>query len=422
MDAEKALITRIVETRSIREVLTSKVVSSMFTDPGNRDVYDWVLARYDRYGRVPSAKLLASTFPDYELEEDVQDDFSLLVASVKEKRLYTDLQLSVKEIATSARGNPHDALEVLKRCASDLAVKFSETGTLDLSKSKESVLKDYRTLCRRKGMLGVPWPWPRMNRSTRGIQRSSYYAIYGDPGTMKTFLLVYIAAYAHKNHDQRVLFITQEMPAEDIRERWAVIRAGIDYEDFQDGRLSKKELRRLEQELDLAAEEESFIVEELDTNGKTAITTIQALAQEHHASLVCIDGLGDLSSNAEWGSWWEVNRGIKGMAKKLRVPVVGTHHTNRDKRKKPKKYDPTADEDASDIALGEALFRYADGLFHVIRTPQHKENEELSIKSKKVRKGKACWFTINARPCQDFSQKREDDAEEFVADDEDESI
>lgn len=420
-DPEKALITRVVETKDVRTAVRNKIVPKVFADPENRDVWDWVLDRYDQHGKCPSLKLLQANFPDFE-EEDSDDDLDLLIQHVKEKRLYADLQESVKKVAQEARDDATEALRVFKMEAADLSVRYSNTDTLDLVQSADKIAKLYKRFKRKKGMLGIPWPWARVNKATLGMCRKEFYAFYGDPGTMKTWLLIFILAFAHQHHGARPILFTQEMPAESIMLRWAAYRACVEYESFRHGRLSRKEERRFFKMLETIQEDDSFVVEELDANGAAALTEIQAKAQEHGANIIGIDGLGDLPSDSEWGSWRDTCKGLKAIARRLDTRVVGTHHTNRDKRKKPKKYDATQDDDATDVALGEALFRYTDGLFHVIRTPQNKENDELGIKSKKVREGKPCTILLNARPAVDFSQKvtlNEDGEEEGWEEDDD---
>lgn len=416
-DAEKALITLVVESRDMRLPLREKITTSFFSDSANRKVWSWLVERYGSHEKVPSLDLLRTHFPSFR-PVDTDDDLGLVIATVKEKRLYADLQTSAQKIAVAARGDVSDALRVLKAEAGELSIKYGGTGGLELTQSADAVKRQYRIMKRRKGMLGIPFPWDAMNKATRGARRSAYYALYGDPGTMKTWLLIYIMHFMHSVHDQRPILFVGEMPPEDIMVRWASLRAGVDYGSFLDGALSKKEEKRLNSEMDQIHEGEAFLVEEMDSSGQEALVEIQAKASEHGATVIGIDGLGDLSANSEWGSWWDVNKGIKGIAKRLKVPVIGTHHTNRDNRKKSTKGQNAQDQssDASDVALGEALFRYTDGLFRVYRTPQMADVEEIGVISKKVREGKPCHFTVNARPAIDFDQCRAEGEEPSFAD------
>jgi replicative DNA helicase len=409
-DPERALLTRVVDTRDIRKVINGKVTAEFFGDPDNREVFEWLTGRFDKFGKVPSLQLLQDHFPDFKAEE-VEDDVELIVESVREKKLYADLQVAVKKIATEARGDVFEALQTLKQEASNLSVSYSGVGTLDLTKSAGAMRKKYRALKKGQGMLGVPFPWPRMNRATRGMKKGGFTAFYGDPGTMKTWLLLYVLFTAWKAGHKVILF-TQEMPAEDMMMRFAAMMACVSYDDFQNGKLSVKEEKRFELELSRLEEGDSFIVEELDSTGSAGLTEVQAKIQEHDAAVAGIDGLGDMCSNSEWGSWWEICKGVKGIARRNKIHIVGVHHTNRTKKDKPKKYNAEEDEDASDVALGEALFRYTDSLFHIVRTPQHKDHEELAFRSKKVREGKPCTFTTHAIPVLDFSEKRSDEEDQ----------
>ena len=402
-DIESALISKVLETGDIKEAIQRKVTSNTFIDDeNNRLIWEWVMSRYDRHGKVPSITLLQNKFPDF-TPEDTDDSLVEIIGSVKEKRLYADLQVAIKEIAIEAKGgDPSEALEILKSKAAELTVSYSDGNAIDVTKDGKEILRQYQVFKKKKGKLGMPWPWRRMNKATKGLRNGSLNVMYGPPGTLKTWLLIFIADFVHQFGGRPVLF-TFEMPRADIRTRWAALRLGCDWDAYQSGRLTAKEEARLNELIEEFDEEPPFIVDEIESVGQAALLELKSKIKEHNANIAFIDGLAFLADDEEWTSWGPLIKGLKKMALSLLIPVVCSHHTNLNAKTKGK---VTVDQgETGDVAYGGAVFRYSDTLTRVARPPIHRENGEVKLVARKVREGLECALVVNAIPAVSFAQK-----------------
>lgn len=405
---ERALITKIVEDGDMHSVAKAHVTEEFFAVPEMREVFSWLTSQYERFGRVPSMDVLKDEFIDFD-PEHVSDDMELLIHRVKGRKLYADLQAMMTKATQLSREDPEKALESMYDAVSRLSIEHSSTEDIDVSKAADDVWQAYLEAKELKGVLGLPYPWERVNKATRGIQPAQFVAIYGPSGVMKTWLLIYISYFVAVQTKKPVIFVTFEMPAEDILHRLAAIHAGLDYEEFQDGGLSRHDEKKFRKSLKRMRRLPFYIVE-LEETGQAAIVSLQAKIEEYNAALLCIDGLSFLVEDNEWGSFSDITKGLKAFAKSKkrnpnRTPILATHHANRNRKKTAAKSVET-----DDVALGDTLHRFCDVLFRLDRQQEHVENEEIVLVSKKVRNGKGVSITVNAKPAYDFAQKFVDDA------------
>lgn len=399
-DPEKALIAKVLETQDLRTVVHHKIGDGHIVDDDVREQLGWMKGFFEDYGKVPSLTLLQEQFPDYE-PEDADDDLGAIIAVIKEKKLYADLQTVVKQIAAESRESAQEGLTVLKRAAADLSVEFSEGKSEDMTKMGREVRRHYNRLKKSKGLLGYPWPWKALNTWTRGIRRGTFNLFYGPEGTFKTFYLLVIGNHVHQTRGIRPLIISPEMTTEEIRYRWAAIRTRINYDRFQDGALLPKEERRFFRELKELEKDPPFWVHEIDADdSKEALIEIAAKAEETDAQLVLCDSISMIIDDEDWKPFMSFCKGLKKVAKKTRVPYVAAHHTNRAGRGAGKDA-----SDSKDMALG-MVGRILDVNVRLVRTPQNRENEEVMAILRKAREGKdAQKVMLHAKPAKDFSQK-----------------
>jgi len=419
-DKERAILTKIIESGDINYVVRNRMTHEHFTQDDHRTVFKFLVSSYEQYGTVPSLALVRDVYPDFHPEE-TDDAAELIIGTVKQRKLYEDLTKSLSTIAATVRADPEGALRRLQTDAAVLSLENASSEEEDATAAHQQVKAAYERSKKLKGLLGYAWPWERLNAATRGIRKGQFIGLYGPGGTMKTWLLTYIAHYMHFTFEKRPIFFTYEMPVEDIRYRWAALRAGINYERFQDGHLTPDEEAKLYKTLEELAEEEvPFIITELESSGQAALTEIRAKAQQHRADVILIDGLSFLTDSVgEWSSFAEVTRGLKTMARRTRIPIIATHHANRQRGKVK-----AEDNETSDVAFGDALSRDVDVLLRIVRTPQHEEADELMIAIKKVREGKRCSFILHAKPAENFSQKFGDVVEALpqVSEDEEDGL
>lgn len=395
-DVDKALVTKVLEESEIGALVKNKVTPDYLIDDDTRSIFEWVLDQYEEHGKVPSLGLVQEQFPDFEAE-NTEDSLEMVLDTLRDRRLYAELQKEMKTIASEARDDPAMGLKALQKAASALSNQFAVGNLEDVTQSAALVLRQYKLLEVNRGLLGLPWPWERLNQSTRGVRKGSFSTIYGPPGVYKTWLLIVVGDFAHQEVGAKPIFFTYEMPLEDVRFRWACWRARVDYERVQTGDLTKKEKARLERTLKSLKGEEPFVIAELETSGEGSLIEIQSKTKDHGCNLILLDGLAFGAGDLEWVPWDKFLRGVKTMARKTRIPIVATHHTNL-----TRKTVKATDSDATDVAYGDSLLRHTDNLIRLWQTKQMEEVEEIGLVTKKVREGKKCTFYIKARPAVTF--------------------
>lgn len=401
-DVEAALITKILELDDARTPVRQKVMPDFFADEDLREVYRWLLVFYQKYGRVPSLSLLQD---EYDFEPvDTDDDLLILIDRIKEKKVYSDIQRAVAEVVESTRSNPREGLQVLKAKASSLAAIHSEADDLDLSRCGDDIRVEYERLKSQEGTLGIPFPWDRLNRATLGMHDGELIAFYARPKCMKTWVALYTAYFIHKNFDKVPVFFTKEMPPEQIRRRYAAMACGVDYTAFREGRLTEMEEIRFYDMVDELEERPPFLITTIEGTGPAALTEVKAKCEEYGADVAVVDGLYFMAEDPSWRAFTVITRGLKELARTMKIPVVGTTQANRSA-------DRTRGQTVNEVAFGDSLACDVDLLIRIIREGQHRENDELLMTLPALRESKGCTFTIHAIPATNFSQKYTADGE-----------
>jgi replicative DNA helicase len=378
-------------------VIRQRVTAQFFADPEQRAVFSWIVNHYQKYGSVPSLVLLKEEFDDYE-PLDTDDDILMLVDKVKERKLYSDIQAALVSIVEETRSNPRDGLNILKARASSLAAVHSDSFDLDLSQATDEIRNEYERLKEGGGTVGIPYPWERLNQATLGMHDGELIGIYARPKCMKTWISLFMAENIHSTWGKVPVFFTKEMPPEQIRRRWAAMRAKLNYSAFREGKLTEAEEKRFYEMLEQIRDEPPFLVTTIDGTGYAALTEVKAKCEEYNADFAIVDGLYFLAEDPSWKAFSVVTRGLKDIARSLKIPMIATTQANRGAEK-------TRGQGTTEVAFGDSLAQDVDVLIRLIREGQHRENDEVMITLPALRESKGCTFTIHAMPAENFTQK-----------------
>jgi replicative DNA helicase len=237
IDVERALLTKIVRESGIKDVVKAHVTKKFFFDLDNREVFVWLVQQYTKHGVSPTMGILQDEFPSFKPLKS-KNPVSILVAKLKSKKLYLDLQAELRKIAMAGRDDPQEGLDLLRKAAMSLSTTHAGSEDLDATKDTEGPQSRYEEAkSNPDGVLGLTWPWPRLTKATKGMRPGDFMAIYSGAGAYKTWILLVVALHVHKVLGLPVIFLTYEMTKEDIQYRHAALLAGADWERFQEGKL-----------------------------------------------------------------------------------------------------------------------------------------------------------------------------------------
>jgi len=398
MNFELALLSKVIETGDIRPLIRAGVTADYFYDLSYRELYLALIEHNSKYGELPSEEYLTEMFPDLELEE-VGDSTESVIERVQEKRIYNELAYILEKATEDVRIDPFEALSTIQKRITSVSSLIGKEEDFDITKCSEEVRAEYLRMKRKRGHVGIPWPWPILNDATQGMHPGNLIFIYGRPKSMKTFTLQYIANHVHAKMQKKIVFSSQEMGVPDIRRRGVCFFCELPYKDYRAGTLTTREEREFFDNLAAWEENPPYIVTRLKGRGEDAVNEFEAKLRDHEAEVGFFDGVY-LSGEAKWESMVEITRGLKRVAQNLKIPILGTVQENRQ----------------GQTAYSDSFLQDCDVLLRTVRGKEEEENDEIIIQTPALREAKLNGFAITALPCTSFVQKYSVEDEEKRAD------
>ncbi len=227
-----------------------------------------------------------------------------------------------------------------------------------------------------KGQLtGVPTGFTELDALMRGLHANEMIVIAGRPGTGKTSIALNIAESAlfSKNPIPTLIF-SLEMMAENLYQRMIASRARIDQRDLSRGFVSKDSIA----DINATAKELKGVPLWIDDTSNINILEMRAKARRLNQQiggklgLVIVDYLqllnGMDSSVPREQQVAEISRGMKAMAKELKVPVIVLAQLNRESEKETRNPRP------SDLRESGAIEQDADAI--LLLSPKRKADTD----------------------------------------------
>lgn len=203
-------------------------------------------------------------------------------------------------------------------------------------KNMQQVMKDHMTeldrrvqLSQEDKMTGIPTGLVDLNKITNGWQPGDLIIVAGRPGMGKTAVALNLFAKHAATEDKKVLFYSLEMSDISLADRLVCSCGGIHPDNLKSGRLTPDEMERYHQNvkelIDLP-----FYIDDSARVGLKHITAIsRAKKRKGLCDLIVIDYLQLIESPQEAYSFKnrerevaDLSRGLKLLAKELKVPVI----------------------------------------------------------------------------------------------------
>lgn len=361
----------------------SKVLSLIqrkWLDGSEVKQYKFIMEYYRDYGEVVGLKTFCAKFKLDASEADARPVHYL--NDLKERFIFASLSEKTPRILKDLKEDPREGLHRLQELVVTLAVDAVESRDTLYSDDIESRKKDYEERMKSMGVTYLSMGAPDLDKTFFGYRKQDLITIGGRAGAGKSWLLcflVYLLERAIIDKEELteetfgdILFITNEMGEEEIKERLDCIRFRLPYKSFLEGTLSAREQGRYYKGLEKLKEEKSKI------RIVYSCSTIDELATQiglYQPSAVFIDGSYLMEPGREEG--WEkivyVTRNLKRLAKNTKTPIINTTQLKRGSSKSSSKFALDGQDDFaysssysqdSDIAI--RMFQDADMKFHDI--------------------------------------------------------
>lgn len=357
MPREERLLTSILKTGNLRVALAQKIGRFSFKSPVNQAVFQYVEEHFrsrETAGQVPTLEDVKEKFPNFE-PEDTDVPLETLCTELRNELLKERLNKLMLDTQELAELNPAKALRKFRTGIFSLSQQLEVSEISSLADATD-VLEDYARRKSSGGVVGIPFPWPTLTKESGGLKPGELSVIYGRSKSMKTWLLLDIAAEAFDN-GYRVLFVTTEMVIDEIKRRLAVLLAELDYARYRAGALSPEEEMLFQMTVEAiaqeAAEGDRDIV--IFSTMEKGVDQIATKVDETRPDLVLIDSIYHLEQR-DWRLQSDLITSVKGLAKDQNVPVVVTTQANRSSDK---------DDLTRRLSFSDAYAQIADYLLHV---------------------------------------------------------
>ena len=371
-DGEKLLLA-IVNRRDLK---TLSKVRRHWLDGSEVVQHRFIVDYYKDSGEFVGAKAYCEKFGLDVSEVDARPTYYLRI--VRERYLFTRISEEIPKIVKGLKGDPNKKLSDLRVLVSSLSNDGMETKDVLYSDDTDKRRTDYEERVATKGVTYLSMGAEALDSTLYGYRNTDLITIGGRAGQGKTFLIVYLAILLNKvvmklreegTSSGDILFISNEIGEDELRERFDAIMFRLPYGRFLKGELTEREKSRYYHGLDALKESSSAI---RIVYSCATIDELTALVGLYNPALIFVDGSYLLEPSIQEG--WEkityITRNLKRLAKETKTPIVNTTQMRRGSGTKASKDGLSGQDDFayassfvqdSDIAL--RMFQDADMKF-----------------------------------------------------------
>jgi len=264
------------------------------------------------------------------------------VRLVKDKALLRGLIHAANGMISKALDQEDEAGEILDGAEADIFSLSEARISQDLMKLSEIVRQSFpegldSLYEAGRRITGVETHYTDLDDKTAGFQPSDLIIIAARPSMGKTAFAINIAENVAVMDQRPVAIFSLEMSKEALLRRMICSQSRVDSHKFRTGFLGKEDLVKIRTGIDALLQAPMYID---DTPG-ISLTELRAkarrLKRQHGLDMIVVDYLQLMSATAPGGKRYEnrtqevsaISRGLKAIAKELRVPLVALSQLSR---------------------------------------------------------------------------------------------
>jgi replicative DNA helicase len=380
LDAEAAVLSAILLDTSAFDQVQDTLRAEHFYADANKRVFEAVL-ELQNVGRPVDVVSVAGYLRDRNRLEQIGGtpylaqlvDATPAVAhvaahaqAVREKWRVRQLIATCQRFAAEGYASPPDTqkfIDLAEQAVFDIA--RTQQGS-QVEAVRDAVVRAFKILeeaeRRGGGITGIPTGFSRLDRQVSGLHAGDLYIVAARPGMGKTSFVLNMAlnvaatrgepsAPANAEYFEApvedpgysVLFCSLEMPKEQLAARLLASEAQVDMSNIRSGRMSREDWSRMTDAASRLARLPLYLDDTpaltlLDLRAKirrlqAEVTRGEGSLRTKGLGLVVIDYLQLMQGRRDAGSREqeisELSRGLKQLAKEMRVPVIALSQLNR---------------------------------------------------------------------------------------------
>ncbi|MFZ3103014.1 MAG: replicative DNA helicase [Desulfitobacteriaceae bacterium] len=262
------------------------------------------------------------------------DYYAKLVA---EKSLLRQLIRTANSLVDRGYDPGEEAMTLLaeaEKMILDLSQRQIKEGFVSIRTILLETFEKIETLYANKGNLtGVPTFFQQLDRITSGWQPSDLIIIAARPSMGKTALALNMAQNASVRAKVPAVLFSLEMSKEQLVQRMLCSEAMVDQQRVRTGELLDTDWPKLTRAVGPLSEAPIFIDDTVGITLSELRSKARRLKMESNLGLIVIDYLQLLSTGKKSESRQQevasISRGLKGIARELKVPVIALSQLNR---------------------------------------------------------------------------------------------
>jgi hypothetical protein len=371
------------------------------------------------YGVVPPRSWIEERYPSTDLPSP-ESEMEVLCEIVKGDFTRTRLMNYAEALYNLAQScdEPKEAVEFMLQRTSELSKTHAPGEDMDFGDTAlEAIEREIKILKDKRGLLGLPWAWRKMNDETQGIGLG-LTVLYGRPKSMKTWVMICQAAKLYVNHGIRTLIWCREMSPVDLRRRLAMVVGKVSAKRFRQGTMSDEEEDTLLMNLEMVRDDEATgrgqkLVIVRGTQGSSAgamasLAELRGKVDQYQPQVIFADSPYHMQASMKWEDVMALCVGMNDISLDYKVPFITTWQANREGAKTKGK-----GAELTDVALGDALGREAALLIrsNMFELPDNedpdKERTLISLAVSGAREFAFDGITIHGNPGGNFDHYKD---------------
>lgn len=392
LEAEQSILGALMLDKDAIINVADILVSEDFYQPNHVKIYSVMLDLYDKRQPIDILSVTAILKNENLLKEIGGNSYlTQLIESVpssahvehyakivKEKKVLRDLIKTSAEISENAFAATEDIETMLGAIEQKVFAISQHSYSQKFAVLKDELQSAYERIekIHKEGgqLRGVPTGFAEIDSNLSGLQQSDLIVLGARPSLGKTSLVLDIARNASLKDGRSVGIFSLEMSKEQIIDRLIAAEAQIPVWELRTGRLKEDEDFQLVQHaLDQLSKAKIFI----DDTPSPTILQMRSMARrlqaEHGLDLIIVDYLQLIQPRAHVESLvqqvTEFSRGLKSMARELKVPVLAVSQLSREVDKREVKRPRLAD-----LRESGAIEQDADVVLFIYRKDQDRIN------------------------------------------------
>lgn len=335
---------------------------------------------------------------------------------VEEKALLRRLVAAAFEIIGLARGEIENIGEVIDQAERAVFSVAQQRTTSYFTQLKQLLIEVYDKAEElgdlKQSISGLPTGLPDLDTITSGLQKSDLIIIAARPSMGKTSLCLTIAEHVALVEKKAVAIFSLEMSSEQLALRMLCSQAQVNAHRLRTGHLTETEWSRLAGVVQDMYETPIFIDDATETTALTMRAKCRRLKHERDLGLIIVDYLQLMRSHRKTENRvqeiGEIARGLKSLARELKVPVIALSQLSRAVEQRENKRPMLSDLRESGSIEAEAdlvCFLYREEYYKMREAytegkhgADHRDQEETEIILGKHRNGPTGTVRVGFQP------------------------